>query len=87
MNKAVFPDNVKHTNITSIFKKESRNEKENYRAVSILRNLIYQKSLNVVFMINLTITMIRYFYFTKTWRCNTKLHSPNKKKLGLPYFD
>ena len=37
--------------------KESRNEKENYKPVSILPNL---SSLNVVCMISLMITLIRY---------------------------
>ena len=27
------------------------------------------------------------FAFTKTWKYITKLHDPNKKKMGLPYFD
>ena len=39
MNKGVFPDELKHADIKPLFKKESRNEKENYRPVSILPNL------------------------------------------------
>ena len=39
MNKGVFPDKLKQADIKSIYKKESRNEKENYRPVSILPNL------------------------------------------------
>ena len=39
MNKGIFPDELKHADIKPIYKKESRNEKENYRPVSILRNL------------------------------------------------
>ena len=39
MNKGVFPDKLKHADIKPIYKKESRNEKENYRPVSILPNL------------------------------------------------
>ena len=39
MNKGVFPGELKHADIKLIYKKESRNEKENYRPVSILRNL------------------------------------------------
>ena len=38
VNKGVLPDKLKHTDIKPIYKKESRNEKENYR-VSILPNL------------------------------------------------
>ena len=39
MNKGVFPDELKHADIKPIYKKESRNEKESYRSVSILPNL------------------------------------------------
>ena len=39
VNKGVFPDELKHADIKPIYKKESRNEKENYRSVSILPNL------------------------------------------------
>ena len=39
VNKGVFPDELKHPDIKPIYKKESRNEKENYRPVSILPNL------------------------------------------------
>ena len=39
MNKGVFPDELKHTDIKPVYKKESRNEKENYRPVSILPNV------------------------------------------------
>ena len=35
----VFPDELKQADIKPIYKKESRNEKENYRPVSILPNL------------------------------------------------
>ena len=39
VNKGVFPDGLYHADIKPIYKKESRNEKENYRPVSILPNL------------------------------------------------
>ena len=39
MNKGVFPNELKQADIKPIYKKESRNEKENYRPVSILPNL------------------------------------------------
>ena len=40
VNKGVFPNELKHADIKPIYKKESRNEKEeNYRPVSILPNL------------------------------------------------
>ena len=39
VNKGVFPDELKHADIKPIYKRESRNEKENYRPVSILPNL------------------------------------------------
>ena len=39
MNKGVFPDELKHADVKPIYKKESRNEKENYRPVRILPNL------------------------------------------------
>ena len=38
MNKRVFPNELKQADIKPISKKESRNEKENYRSVSILPN-------------------------------------------------
>ena len=39
MNKGVFPDKLKEADIKPIYKKESRNEKESYRPISILPNL------------------------------------------------
>ena len=39
VNKGVFPKELKQADIKPIYKKESRNEKENYRPVSILPNL------------------------------------------------
>ena len=36
MNKGIFQDELKQADIEAIYKKESRNEKENYRTVSIL---------------------------------------------------
>ena len=39
VNKGVFPNELKQADIKPIYKKESRNEKENYRPVSILPNL------------------------------------------------
>ena len=39
MNKGVIPDELKQADIKPIYKKKSRNEKENYRPVSILPNL------------------------------------------------
>ena len=39
VSKGVFPNELKQADIKSIYKKESRNEKENYRPVSILPNL------------------------------------------------
>ena len=39
MNKGVFPDELKHADIKPIYKKVSKNEKENYRPVSILPKL------------------------------------------------
>ena len=39
MNKGVFPNELKQVDIKPIYKKESRNEKENDRPVSILPNL------------------------------------------------
>ena len=38
-NKGVFPDKLKYADVKPIYKKESRNEKENYRPVSILPSL------------------------------------------------
>ena len=40
VNKGAFPDELKHADIKPIYKKESRNEKESYRPVSILPNLL-----------------------------------------------
>ena len=40
VNKGVFSDELKHANIKPIYKKETRSEKENYRPVSILPNLL-----------------------------------------------
>ena len=39
VNNGVFPNELKQADIKPIYKKESRNEKENYRPVSILPNL------------------------------------------------
>ena len=35
VNKGVFPDELKHADVKPIYKKESRNKKENYRPISI----------------------------------------------------
>ena len=39
VNRGVFPSELKQADIKSIYKKESRNEKEIYRPVSVLPNL------------------------------------------------
>ena len=41
----VFPDSLKQADIKPVYKKDSRNEKENYRPLSILPNLskIYER--------------------------------------------
>ena len=39
MNNGIFPNGLKQPDIKPIYKNESRNEKENYRPVSILPNL------------------------------------------------
>ena len=39
VNKDIFPDELKQADIKPIYKNESRNEKENYRTVSISPNL------------------------------------------------
>ena len=39
VNKGVFLDKLKHADVKPIYNNESRNEKENYRPVSILQNL------------------------------------------------
>ena len=39
VNKGVLPNELKQADIRPIYKKESRNEKENYRPISILPNL------------------------------------------------
>ena len=36
---SVFPDSLKQADIKPVCKKDSRNERENYRPVSILRNM------------------------------------------------
>ena len=48
VNKGVFPNELKQADIKPIYKKESRNEKENYRPVSILPNLskIFERCIN-----------------------------------------
>ena len=39
MNQGVFSDKLNHADNKQIYKKESSNEKENFRLVSILLNL------------------------------------------------
>ena len=39
MNNGVFPNELKQADIKPIYKKESRNEEENYRPVCMLLNL------------------------------------------------
>ena len=45
IENSVFPDSLKQADIKPVYKKDSRNEKENYRPVSILPNLskIYER--------------------------------------------
>ena len=58
MNKGIFPIELKQVDIKPIYKKKSRNEKENYRPTSILPDL--SKIVNVACMINLKITLISF---------------------------
>ena len=51
-------DETKHADMNSIYKKESRNVKENYRTASILPNL--SKLFEVVRVINLIFTLVRW---------------------------
>ena len=39
LNKGVFPDELKQVDFKPVYKRESKNEKENYKPVSILPNL------------------------------------------------
>ena len=39
IKNSIFPDSLKQEDIKQVYKKDSRNEKENYRPVSILSNL------------------------------------------------
>ena len=39
LNEDAFPDDLKQADIKPIYKKDSRNQKENYRPVGILPNL------------------------------------------------
>ena len=39
LNEDVFPDDLKQADIKPIYKKDSRNQKQNYRPVGILPNL------------------------------------------------
>ena len=51
-------DETKHADMNSIYKKESRNVKDNYRTASILPNL--SKLFEVVRVINLIFTLVRW---------------------------
>ena len=55
VNEDVFPDDLKQADIKPIYKKDSRNQKENYRPVGILPNL--SKIFELCIMINLKITL------------------------------
>ena len=48
---SVFPDSLKQTDIKPVYKSDSRNEKENYRHVSILPSLpkIYERCMDKYF--------------------------------------
>ena len=39
IKNSIFPDSLKQEDIKQVYKKDSRNEKKNYRPVSILSNL------------------------------------------------
>ena len=45
VDKGVFPDDLKHADVTAIYKKKDKSDKTNYRLVSILSNIskIYEK--------------------------------------------
>ena len=45
MSKSIFPSDLKLADITPVYKKKSKNSKENYRPVSILSNIskIYER--------------------------------------------
>ena len=59
MNKSIFSNEVKNGDIGPIYKKES-SEKEIYRSMLVFYQF-YQKSLIFVYIINLIITLIRYY--------------------------
>ena len=64
MNKSIFPDVLKHADIKPIYKKESRNEKENYRPVRF--HQVYQNSLKVAWTIKKAKILSKYhLYFGK----------------------
>ena len=43
VDKSVFPDDLKRTNVTSIHQKKDKSDKTNYKPVSILPKLIYNQ--------------------------------------------
>ena len=47
-NGGIFPDQLKHADVKPVYKKDSRNDKKNYRPVSILPNLskIYERCMH-----------------------------------------
>ena len=51
LSRRIFPDSLKFTNITPVYKKDEAPDKENYRPVCVLP--LFSKTLKKSFMINL----------------------------------
>ena len=58
ISKSIFPSDLKLADVTPVYKKKSKNSKDNYRPVSILSNI--SKIYESVFMIKISSSSILY---------------------------
>ena len=59
VNKGVFPDDLKHTGVTSVHKKKDKSDKTNYRPVSVLANI--SKTYENYSITNFMIILMTYY--------------------------
>ena len=49
VNKGIFPDNLKHADVTPVHKKKDKNDKTNYRQIKYTTNQVYFQNFFKIF--------------------------------------
>ena len=74
LSRRIFPDSLKFTNITPVYKKDEAPDKENYRPVCVLP--LFSKTLKKSFMINLVKLWKKYTnsLLSSFWKAHSSQH-------------